>query len=405
MKKLKLQAVILGAATLLAVSCKKKGCMDPLAQNYSEAAEKEDKKNPCTYKTTTPSTYTFTRNGTSTVSFSGQTIRMNMLSEMVTLMKSANTAGTSVSETVLKNMYANNGHTWTDSEGLGLTGSTKQLKNKTAFGTPDGSADTGIQAKFEEYMTNLANISANTVSGEENGMAGTAGIWANDGVKGPYLMNANGQEYAQLIEKGLMCSVFMNQLTVNYLGNITNDNNTVIIEGKNYTKMEHHWDEAFGYFTDATDFPASGTDRFWGKYSEGRETILGSATKISNAFRIGRSAIVNQNYTLRDEQVVIINTELEKVVAGTAIHYLNSAKTNITNNVARNHALSEAVAFIDGLKYSYNVINNVNITSTDIDTALGYIGDNYNVVTITSLNNAIDLIASKTDLESVKENL
>jgi hypothetical protein len=405
MKNLKLHVLILGAATVLTVSCKKKGCMDPLAQYYSEAAEKDDKKDPCTYKSTKPSTYTFTRNGTTTVSFSGQTIRMNMLSEMVTLMKTANTAGTSVSETTLKDMYANNGYSWTDSEGLGLTGSTKQLKNKTAFGTADGSADAGIQTKFEAYMTNLANISANTVSGEENGIAGTAGVWANDGVKGPYLMNENGQEYAQLIEKGLMCAVFLNQLTVNYLGDITNDDNTVVVEGENYTKMEHHWDEAFGYFTDATDYPTSGTDRFWGKYSEGRETILGSATKISNAFRIGRSAIVNQNYSLRDQQVVIINTELEKVVAGTAIHYLNSAKTNITNNVARNHALSEAVAFIDGLRYSNNVINNVNISSDEIDTALGYIGDNYNVVTISNLNNAIDLIASKTGLEAEKGSL
>ena len=42
-----------------------------------------------------------------------------------------------------------------------------------------------------------------------------------------------------LIEKGLMCAVFMNQLTVNYLGDIANDNNTVLVEGENYTKMEN----------------------------------------------------------------------------------------------------------------------------------------------------------------------
>ena len=55
--------------------------------------------------------------------------------------------------------------------------------------------------------------------------------------------------------------------------------------------MEHHWDEAYGYFTDAVDYApnGNGTNRFWGKYANSREGVLQSATKISQAFRIGRA--------------------------------------------------------------------------------------------------------------------
>lgn len=405
MKLINTTLLLLGTTAILTPSCKKKGCMDPLAQNYSAEAEKEGKNTTCTYEISTPDTYSFTRNGNSTVSYSGQTTRMEMLSEIVTYMKSANTAGVTVDATTLKNMYANESYTWADAPGLGMTGSSKQLKNKTAYGSAGGSADVGVQTTFEGYMTSLANISATTSTGVEAGEAGTAGIWANDGTKGPYLMDENGKEYTQLIEKGLMCSVFMSQITVNYLGGLDSDNNTELSEGKDYTEMEHHWDEAYGYFTDAVDYPTNGTDRFWGKYANGRESILGSASKIATAFRTGRAAIVSQDYTIRDAQVTIIRDEMEKVAAGTAIHYLNDAKANIANNVTRNHSLSEAYAFLEGLKYGYNAINSVGMTSSEIDTALGYFGNDFNTVTLANLNDAIDLIASKTGLDSVKGSL
>lgn len=405
MKLVKSTLLALSATALIATSCKKKGCTDSTAINYSEEAKKDD--GSCSYETITaaleiPTTYTFTRDGNSTVSYGGQTTRMDMLSEMVTKMKTANTAGVAVTEADLLNMYANNGFTWTDSE---LTGSTKQLKSKTGYATSGGSADAGITAMFEGYMTSLATISATTVTGTEDGMAGTAGVWANDGTKGPYLMDADGKEYTQLIEKGLMCAVLMSQITVNYLGGISSDDNIDLVDGKDYTTMEHHWDEAYGYFTDAIDFPTNGTDRFWGKYSNSRESIIESASKISLAFRTGRTAIVNKDYTVRDAQVTIIRNELERVSAGTAIHYLNSAKSNIASNVTRNHSLSEAYAFLEGLKYGYNAINNTGMTSSEIDTALAYFGNDFNVVTLADLNNAIDLIASKTGLSSVASNL
>ncbi|MFB1032257.1 MAG: DUF4856 domain-containing protein, partial [Aliarcobacter cryaerophilus] len=90
--------------------------------------------------------------------------------------------------------------------------------------------------------------------------------------------------------------------------------------------MQHHWDEAYGYFTSEFDFPTNGTNRFWGKYADVVDGVLGSSNTISLAFRKGRSAINNNDYTVRDAQTVIIVDEMEKICAGSAIHYLNGAK-------------------------------------------------------------------------------
>lgn len=405
--KLTKRTLLVGTLAILTLTaCKKKGCTDPMAQNYSEEAKKDD--GGCTYGISVPSTYTFTRNGNSTVSFSGQTTRLEMLTEMVTYMKTANTAGVSVDATTLHNMYANSGYTWVDADGLGMTGSSKQLKDKTAYASPGGSPDAAVQAMFEGYMTSLANLSATTVTSVEDGAPGVGGVWPNDGVKGPYLMDGNGFEFAQIIEKGLMSAVFMSQMTVNYLGGLNDDDNTNMVDeagGKYYTEMEHHWDEAYGYFTSATNYPTAGADRFWGKYADGREAILQSATKIVVAFRTGRAAIVGRDYTTRDAQVTIIRDEMEKLAAGSAIHYLNSAKANLTNPTARNHSLSEAYAFLEGMKYGYNAISGSGMTSAQITTALGYLGTDFNAVTITDINNTIDIIAGNTGLDAVKGSL
>lgn len=342
-----------------------------------------------------PSTYVFLDGSNqSTVNFDGQKQRLEMLSEMVVYMKTGNTVGTTLSASQLKAMYANNAYTWADAPGLGMTGSTKQLKDKTAAG------DIGIQAIFENYMDSIAVHSSLNFSNSTE-TYGQAGVWTN-GTKS-YLMSGTGFEYGQIIEKGLMCAVFMNQMTVNYLGTLADDDNTTPLAGKTYTEMQHHWDEAFGYFTSEIDYPTNGTDRFWGKYAQGsNEALLSTGTNIMNAFLKGRAAIDNNDYATRDAQITIIRDQIEKVCAGTAIHYLNEAKANITNPTIKNHVLSEAIAFIDGLRYGYNSINGVSITSAEIDMALGYIGNDFNSVTITNLNLAIDLIASKTGLNDVK---
>ena len=77
----------------------------------------------------------------------------------------------------------------------------------------------------------------------------------------------------------------------------------------------------------------------------------------------------------------------------------------IGNNTARNHGLSEAVAFLEGLKYGYNAISGTGMSSAQIDVALAFIGDDYNSVTLANLQSAIDEIANNTGLSSVSADL
>lgn len=390
------------SSMILSLHSCKKGCTDPSATNYNEKARKED--NSCVYADdlAVPSTYNFVdANGNSTVSYTGQQIRLDMLSEMIDYMKTGNTSGTVLNATTMKDMYANNGYTWIDANGLGMTGSTKQLKNKTAFSTANGSPDAGIQLYLEDILDSAAVASASGATGSP----GVTGVWPNDGTAGPYLMDGNGHQYNEMFEKGVMSAVFANQMTVNYLGTVQDDDNSTIVSGENYTEMQHHWDEAYGYFTEAIDFPTSGGDRFWGEYSTGREALLGSASNISLAFRTGRAAIDAEDYTTRDEQIDIIRNEMEKLQAASAIHYLNGAKAAISSTNTRNHKLSEAVGFIHGMKFGYNCISGNGMTSTEIDQALSYIGDDFNNVSVTYINLAIDLIADKTGLTSIKNDL
>src|SRR5690606_26525110 len=74
-----------------------------------------------------PSTYEFTRNDETTVSFSGQSDRLNMLSELSTYLKTDTNWPLDATRTL--NMYSN---TDTPFENEDLNSSTKQLKDKTA---------------------------------------------------------------------------------------------------------------------------------------------------------------------------------------------------------------------------------------------------------------------------------
>ena len=72
-------------------------------------------------------------------------------------------------------------------------------------------------------------------------------------------LTPDGTDLRQLIEKFLRGAVAYSQGTDDYLdddidGKGLNAEHTVVDEGKNYTALEHAWDEAFGYFGAATDY-------------------------------------------------------------------------------------------------------------------------------------------------------
>ncbi len=76
-----------------------------------------------------------------------------------------------------------------------------------------------------------------------------------------------------------MGAVFFYQATNVYFGSGKMDVDNTTAEdpaaGKYYTEMEHHFDEAFGYFGAPTDFLTNTNNlRFWAKYCDKRNDQL-----------------------------------------------------------------------------------------------------------------------------------
>lgn len=369
------------ATAILVASCKKD---DPV---------NEDPKT--TPGITLPSTYNF-----SNVSYSGQTARLDMLAEMTAELKKAN-AGTQVDSALLMKMFSNTGSPFSDPA---LNTSGKQLKNKTY-----SSVGANNVQYFEYLIKRQGNISQNAGNVWSSGNAGVA----TSGTK-KYFFDENGVEYTQLIEKGLMGAVFYYNIAEVYTrpGKIgASVDNTTVTAGKG-TDMEHHWDEAFGYFGAPIDFSATNTNdaRYHAKYSKkGDAAGLGTIKKVMDQFIKGRYGITNKNYDYRDAAASDLRKEYEMILATTAIHYLNSAKSNFSDDALRNHALSEAYAFIFSLAYNADK----KISTADLNTVKGYFEaaagpttvPSFLAVTVADINSAIDKLSSVYSLDAVKASL
>lgn len=350
-----------------------------------------------------PSTYNFEN-----VSYGGQTDRLDMLGEMTTEMKSANTGGT-VDGTKLVDMFSNSNSPFSAAN---LNASSKQLKSKCFNAGTGGIYD----ADTYEYLMNYYAGVTQTASGAW--APGNAGV-SDNGSKS-YFFDAYGVEYTQIIEKGLMGAVFYYQAAESYTreGKIGDAVDNVIITPNEGTDMEHHWDEAFGYFGVPTDLTVANFDtkldagevRYHGKYAGvGQDAGLNTVGKVMNEFIKGRFGISNNDYTMRDQAASQLRAEWEIVIATTAIHYLNGAQANFSDETLRNHELSEALAFIMSLHYNSDKL----MSSTEINTILDYFKETppgapnpvFSLLNVTNqnINDAKDMISAAYGLNSVKD--
>ena len=269
------------------------------------------------------------------VSYSGQTQRLDMFTELKSYMTTSRTGG-QLDADVLQAMFANDASApWTKTYDA-----SKQLRSKTL---------SSVQTQFDDLLTELAAASQSTVTGSD-GVSGV--IQSTDGAKS-YLVGDDGLDHAQVFEKGLMGACLYYQATSVYMGPDRMDVDNETIEPGEGTEMEHHWDEAFGYFGVPTDFPAN-TDNlsFWGNYSNNRNAILESNQKLMDALLKGRAAISEKDLTIRDEAIAEARAEWELISVGSALHYLNSGISNFDDMALRSHALSEGIGFIYSLQFN-----------------------------------------------------
>ncbi len=368
-----------------------------------------------------PATYSFMRDGQSTVSFSGQTARIQMATELIGEMKDFDNATLITALEMFRNETANGGdaNPFASAE---LNASTKSVRSKTAasrdFFSTNVTEATAIKQDFENWIT--AQI--NEVFPNENtaAAAGTAGQIA-DGSSTRYI-SAKGLEYNQAVNKGLIGALMLDQMLNNYLGTAVlneasnradNDAGTVA-SGKTYTTMEHKWDEAYGYLFGTSVNPTNpvseigNEDAFLNKYLgrvEGDSDFAGIAQKVFDAFKLGRAAIVARDYTVRDEQAVVLRDLLSQVIAIRAVYYLQQGKNGLSQNPPAYgqafHDLSEGFGFVYSLRFTRNPQTGASyFTKSEVDGFINSLvgnGNGFWDLTSATLDQISNSIAAKFD--------
>ncbi|MCD8404734.1 DUF4856 domain-containing protein [Tenacibaculum dicentrarchi] len=334
-----------------------------------------------------PSTYTFSRDAKSTVSYSGQQTRLDMHTQL----KSAlGKASTEVVDADKLNAMFNHKEKATDfADGLvfkasDLNASSKNISGATAYSK---TYKEDVKVFLNSIFTETAKNSGKKEVLASKGVAGIMNRKADGSKK--ILVDANGFEYVQVFSKSLMGAMELDQIVNKYLSsdklNVENEKNK---EGKNYTEMEHHWDEAFGYSAlsnnalaiadkaalKAGDYAAN--YRFWGGYiysADASEAGKGVKDRLMNAFLKGRQAIVDKNYPARDEQATIIKKELSLVCAIRAAHYLDAGIANVNSTddpqaqAGAFHELSEGLGFVYSLQFTNNGSDKPYFSKTEVD--------------------------------------
>lgn len=284
-----------------------------------------------------PATYNFEN-----ADYSGQMARIQMLSMLEGKAKEAATA--EVSATELNDVFIN--------ASGDLFGTNKDIASKTA---------SNAVSEMESYFASIDTLSGNP-----------------DNVIDGRIYDQHGVEPAQMIAKGLMGALLYYQATAVYLGDAKMDvDNIEVTEGKG-TSMQHHWDEAFGYFGAPTDYlteevPEGAEDPaekrwYWAHYANGRAGVIDANEKIFTAFLEGRTAINNHRIATsnnneeaaaealatRDAAIATIRENWERLAAANVVHYVNSAIGDLSANEEGNffHHWSEGKAFLNTLQHN-----------------------------------------------------
>jgi len=351
--------------------------------------------------TTTPSTYEFVRDGQTTVSFSGQNERLQQVEEIKAYLQQGDLGATITAQELL-DAYAN-----VDGNGNGFFSfsSTKQLKDKSFQPDVDEQFMETLFAEAEEASLNPADAAD-----------GVAGFLLREDAFNTILVNAQGREFTQMIEKGLMGTVMYNQIYNTYFtdGRIGDDvENTTLREGTNYTDMEHHWDEAFGYWNPPLDFTSDwpsereSEDRFWSHYSNIVDPFIGTNDKIMQGFLEGRAAIVNNDLATKTRVRAEVQDQLDIVAAATAIHYINDTLGALNEGKTGEafHVLTEAWTFTNALRYNPERRLSIDEIEIILETDFGAEGNFWNV-TPQGLNKAkASIVAAYPELESSQNEL
>ena len=327
-----------------------------------------------------PDTYVFERQGESTVSYGGQTARLDMAASLFGKLNDENVDGAS-----LLQMFED-GTGFTAEDGASqdqidainaLNSSGKKLGNKTA-----AYGDASVQPKIAGFLTEYAeNVSTNF---NVDAGVGVSGSYTGSGGR-TVRINEKGMELNQVFAKSLIGALVMDQVAYGYLSEVKIgddvDNDASALGAGEYTTMEHHFDEGLGYvYGQESDITTASTpqgngilfNKYLKKVNESEEP--GLATEIYDAFKLGRAAIVASNSEVRDEQAEIVKTKMSRVILHKAAHYLRgAAEAKAATDVDYAdyfHGLSEGYGFILSLQFTYDADGMNYFSHSEVETML-----------------------------------
>lgn len=326
----------------------------------------DDTSSPVDSKIEIPANYTFERDNSSTVSYDGQTTRLQMSAELISNFTNFDNA----SAELLLDMFANENSPF---ENASLNESSKSVRSKVAASNLYFSSNTveanEIKNDFDTFITEQFTTVKNNK--DVVAEAGVAGQIAQD--SRVRYVNEKGLELNQAFAKGLIGGLLADQILNNYLSqpvldeadNRMNNDEEVLEEGKVYTTMEHKWDEAYGYLYGDPSIPTADPNSILNESDDhllfnylgqvdADEDFAGLAESTFEAFKKGRAAIVAGDYETRDEQVAIIRENISKVIAVRAVHYLQGGKSDLAENNMGSafHELSEGFGFVYSLRFT-----------------------------------------------------
>ena len=358
-----------------------------------------------------PEEYSFTRDGVSTVFYSGQTARLRMASELKSAMNNI-----SYTQEQINNMFSS-GTGFTDAT---LDASGKNVRGKTATSPI---AQSTVRPLFDSWIEEFTTVVAPAVTAGTTASSGVAGSYTEADGSRTVKVTSKGFELNQVFSKGLIGALQVDQIINNYLSfskldGAREDNDAGIYAythpaatEASITKMEHYWDEGFGYLQGLDSQFKSGLGTAPNKDSanlnyylnkiNGQDNEAGISDTIYNAFIAGRAAIVNKDYEERDKQAGIISAEISKVIGYKAHYYLVGGAEDITNGdwASALHALSEAYGFILGLQFTKDSSGNPYMTNTEVNDLLSRLsaGDGgFWERTVEELNTMADEVATAT---------
>lgn len=356
MYKQLIRASLLSTIIAVFTACSSEGNSEEISSPIKDIDDIE-------YGFVVPSTYVFERDSETTISFSGQTTRIIMNKEILGYFSVD--SGKTAAEIEAAYDHTSGGQDFSTTE---LNDSSKSVKSKVAasddlFGD-DAVAGDAIKEVLSGYISRqVAEVVPNK---NVTAVAGTAGV------VGTRYVNAKGLEYNQAFAKGSIGALLVDQVLNNYLGSqrLSNEEyrtaheTETLEEGKNYTKLEHYYDEAYGYVygDPSVDFesPVSyESDAFLFKYItrvEGDTDFAGIQDQIFSAFKIGRAALVANDYDALNDAISVLQYQISKVIGVRAVYYLQDGKRNFASQDTAGafHSLSEGYGFIYSLQFTRN---------------------------------------------------